>query len=295
MHDGNRSHGSALGGFLALVLLIGGAVTLCDNQGRGAGSNEATQQQDPGANPYIAPNAVVQAPPAEPQTSRNEWRQEQDLRAQRDMAKWAFIMLWVTGASVAVTSLGVVYVALTLQETRRAVKAADDAVAVTREIGNKQLRAYIGVASATAKFNWSGDASYRFVVTIKNYGATPASGVYFERRLDWSEDIDPQFEPFVLPAEHERIMSFQLPPGETHEIEFVCEYPEPEATRKERKMDPKYARLCYVGRVFYRTFDLKPLDAPRETGFLYIVPLPNFPMTDEPREMEPARKGNDAT
>lgn len=52
-------------------------------------------------------------------------------------AKW---LLALNDFTTGVTIVGVWFVRDTLIETRRAVRSADDAVAVTREIGHSQLR-----------------------------------------------------------------------------------------------------------------------------------------------------------
>jgi hypothetical protein len=80
-----------------------------------------------------------------------------DLKAQQDMAKWALLML-------VVTSVGVVYVALTLN--------------ATTDIGHAQLRAYLGLTEVKLNVAFDGE-SYQFnrTIKIKNGGQTPARNV----------------------------------------------------------------------------------------------------------------------
>jgi hypothetical protein len=52
-------------------------------------------------------------------------------------AKWLF---WVSVVSIGITGLGIYLVWGTLAETRKATFAAQDAVRVTREIGEAQVR-----------------------------------------------------------------------------------------------------------------------------------------------------------
>lgn len=74
----------------------------------------------------------------DPKSYRDEWRSEQDLHAQRDMAFWAKYLLIAT-------VIGVVLLGATLWETRKAAQAAEEVVTVTRHTAERQLRAYISV------------------------------------------------------------------------------------------------------------------------------------------------------
>lgn len=107
---------------------------------------------------------------------------EYDLKAQQDMAAWAFGMLIVTVWLSVITLVGVLFVGWTLRETRRAVKAADDAVKVTRDMGEAQTRAYLHaefVKIGTEAFSGEDGSNIKFVAEIQviNSGATPAYGV----------------------------------------------------------------------------------------------------------------------
>lgn len=61
----------------------------------------------------------------------------------------------------------------TLIATREAVKAADDAVEVTRDIGNKQLRAYLWIGVSEI-MDVAAERRPRAQIGLKNYGQTPA-------------------------------------------------------------------------------------------------------------------------
>ena len=102
-----------------------------------------------------------------------------DLQAQQDMAVWTFGMLWVSIAMLFVTGLGVTYVALTLEEARAATVAATSAANITREIGQKQVRAYLSVEKVTANFT---DGAVEFRVYITNSGNSPAIDVAIKGR-----------------------------------------------------------------------------------------------------------------
>jgi hypothetical protein len=75
------------------------------------------------------------------EASDEHQRANYDLAAQQGMDEWAFWMMWTGVFSAGVTAIGVYWVKETLAETRKAVRAADDAVVVTRQIGEAQTRA----------------------------------------------------------------------------------------------------------------------------------------------------------
>jgi hypothetical protein len=102
-------------------------------------------------------------------------RAEQDLNAQREMAYWAELMVWfsmiIGVSSIFITGVGIHYVRRTLDVNSAAVKAANDAVEVTRTIGEMQTRAYVGFYSCEATdFN----GVFYITVQVKNVGQTTA-------------------------------------------------------------------------------------------------------------------------
>ncbi|WP_349434302.1 hypothetical protein [Pararhizobium sp. A13] len=102
-------------------------------------------------------------------------RAENDLVAQSDMAWWTFWMTVVSAATLGITSIGIYYIRDTLVETRKAVKAADDAVIVTRDMAQMQMRAYMNTAHAWISFKENNEPVAH--VSIKNFGQTPAMNV----------------------------------------------------------------------------------------------------------------------
>jgi hypothetical protein len=86
-----------------------------------------------------------EGPAPNPNPDRQEWRYEQDLQAQRDMAQWALFMVIATFASVAIATIVAVYVRHTLKATQDAVKAANRSANETKRIGEAQVRAYVTV------------------------------------------------------------------------------------------------------------------------------------------------------
>lgn len=102
---------------------------------------------------------------------------EYDLKAQQDMAAWAFGMLIVTIWLAAITFLGVVFVGWTLAATR---KMAFD----TRDMMGKQMRAYLAMDESyypkqDGYFVFQGSKA-EARIPLKNFGATPATGAKFE-------------------------------------------------------------------------------------------------------------------
>ncbi len=107
------------------------------------------------------------------QATQESQRAQDDLKAQQEMADWAFWMIVASVAAVVVTATGVVYVAATLGQTRKGVQAAVDVVDVTREMNQRQMRAYVGIVKGEASLDkTTGKLHYR--VTIENTGQTPA-------------------------------------------------------------------------------------------------------------------------
>lgn len=113
-------------------------------QGSHCGGSESTQGVE-GYSPNTMPAASggIHQPKANPNPERDEWRSEQDLKAQTDMSKWAFWMLITSVAMAALSAVGIFLIVDTLKETRSATAAANRAIDVSREIGRKQAKAYL--------------------------------------------------------------------------------------------------------------------------------------------------------
>lgn len=123
----------------------------------------------------------------DPKSYREEWRNEQDLAAQRDMANWAWWMLIATCASTVVTGVGIYFVAETLranlaavEEAAKAAQSAQRSVKVSEDTAQRQLRAYINLESAHIvlgeKIN-VGLYPATLDVIFRNFGSTPAHDV----------------------------------------------------------------------------------------------------------------------
>lgn len=114
-------------------------------------------------------------------------RAEDNLSVQREMADWAEGMLWVTGIvgvlSVGITGVGVYWVKETLTattnavaEAKRGADAAFDAVQVTSETANRQLRAYVCLQTAEL-VEPEVRTGFSATLTFTNFGQTPAHDV----------------------------------------------------------------------------------------------------------------------
>lgn len=213
MSDRNRGQLFAVitAGAVALVLILLGAlvyevaVSHTERKLRAEHNSEYQQQAAEqriearclGLNPVGMAECIKEEIEASGEAQRGEY----DLSAQQDMSDWAFWMIWISVASVAVTSIGVAFVWRTLEHTtealkeaRRATKAAQDAVEVTRTIGQNQLRAYLVFTPKRVKFDAIDPAMYtarrlhgririRITGELKNFGHTPASDIRTEATI----------------------------------------------------------------------------------------------------------------
>lgn len=152
------------------------------------------------------------------QSERSNYRAEQDLHAQRYMMVWAFFMTLVSFLTAGIAAAGLYWIRATLIETREAVRAADDAVAVTRDLGQAQVRAYITIESCTVVFDTE-KSNLGFRIQVKNSGNSPARGIQVEftfdlRKIDshgvrgietvTSQDIPAQSEETIGKMFHEK-------------------------------------------------------------------------------------------
>ena len=96
-----------------------------------------------------------------------------------------WVMATFTIFATGISWLAVIYLKDTLRETRRAVKAADDAVTVTGDIGRAQTRAYLTCVEArlVAPANVTGNRTYWIEPRIVNSGQSPAMDIRFEASL----------------------------------------------------------------------------------------------------------------
>lgn len=105
-------------------------------------------------------------------------REENDLIAQKSMADSTKEIVWLTKIQLALALAGTFALLWTLYLNRRATDAAVNAVKVTREIGEKQVRAYIGretdILKNSVDHGSNKPIGIQVGVSLKNYGNSPA-------------------------------------------------------------------------------------------------------------------------
>ena len=152
---------------------------------------------------YYAPNdnvretypalriATSELPPAHPYPDRKEWREESDLDAQWEMARWTERTVWLASIGLLFTVVGVWLVAQTLAETRKAVvEAQESSKAAMRaaEASEKALvvgqRPWLAVeAFLHSNLQPDGDDTrFQVEMILANHGNSPAVGILI--RLD---------------------------------------------------------------------------------------------------------------
>lgn len=129
--------------------------------------------------PGDPPNANI----GQPNTAHAEHRQDgdvtklvsstDDFRPWRDTyAQWLMAILSIAATGVSIWAVGLVR--HTLAETQKATKAANETNAVTREIGEAQVRAYLSCTGA--KYQLFADR-LECTLSIVNRGQSPASNI----------------------------------------------------------------------------------------------------------------------
>lgn len=101
-------------------------------------------------------------------SSREDKRDEQDLSAQRQMAKWAFWLLLVTASQMPLSALGL-YLLL------RTIWQGQDALTHARETTAIEMRPWIDFTIDVWKIDKSEEGfRFSFTVKLRNLGKTPA-------------------------------------------------------------------------------------------------------------------------
>ncbi len=182
---------------LLFAIWVGLKIGYQDGYGDG-GDNATTYQHDSTIIDGAAPESGI----SNEQTKRDEWRDEEDLNAQRNMAYWAAAMFVAAVGTLIVTGIGVLYIAKTLEATRDAVREAENATKAalksteeTTRIASRQIRAYLSIS---AKIKKPIVGKYlRVKVIIKNTGQTPAKR--FRCGVGFGTGPNP-FDPNMLPV-----------------------------------------------------------------------------------------------
>lgn len=182
-------------------------------------ANQRTQDQQNFTEEYIfgIPVRIIEDDVSAQDRRRREreveQREKDDLTAQQGMnvATQAMneatqSMKWAAWVSTFFVALGTGLLVWTLRLTREANRAAQQAVAVTRDIGEAQLRAYVDLG----RFNWVSHWKFedkeqifwRFTFEISNTGATPTKRLQVRAYLIQSQTL---MEDFAIPEEIDRM------------------------------------------------------------------------------------------
>lgn len=112
------------------------------------------------------PAEIAECAAKETKAAEENRRDEYDLSAQQDMGDWAFWMIWVSVSSVAITSVGVIFVWM--------------AISNDRELGRAQVRAYLDVTDVKISLS---PKSISIQPRIHNSGQTPAREVHWKYEI----------------------------------------------------------------------------------------------------------------
>ncbi len=139
-------------------------------------------------------------------------------KAEDSYAQWLMAILSVLATG---TSIWAVYLLKeSLRETRNAVKSADDAVAVTREMGEAQVRPYLSFANATYEIT---PKFFVIKLQVKNVGQTPAFDLLGKAKLWFTiyQNVEgvTKSEEIVWPIEE--AYSESIVNGESDTVSFI--------------------------------------------------------------------------
>lgn len=134
---------------------------------------------------------------------KSDQHEADDLAAQRKAADAAdsgaataerqIIPTWIqTGVAIIGTIALLITISYNIKATNAAIRSADLAeksIAVTRDIGERQVRAYLDVTRMRV-FGVEDSGNAKACFFIKNSGATPAKNVRIKSRLIWLESAN---------------------------------------------------------------------------------------------------------
>ncbi|MER9338557.1 hypothetical protein NKJ06_32235 [Mesorhizobium sp. M0293] len=143
------------------------------------------------------------------ETAREPSRAEEDVGAQKEMARWALWMLIITGvlglASVLVGLVGIFLIRDTLATNKEATDAAKAAVAHASQTAKLELRAYLTVEPAGVD-QLIGRAEVIGKVRLRNVGRLPARKVTLVVRMARSKGVE------MIASRRRSKFSFSHPP-----------------------------------------------------------------------------------
>ena len=171
--------------------------------------------------------------------------------ATQDMRDYAFYSTILVG-------IGTVLLIITLLVTVSANKAAREAVSVTSQIGQRQLRAYVHIFAANIAKKDSTELIASLV--IKNFGQTPAYKMKVVYEFVFGQKNSTEI-PIEDIAKLKIVISPTLAPGQS--FDFTHTLPDEMLSRVNELPADKNAHLRMIGRITY----VDAFDAKRETRF----------------------------
>lgn len=202
MLDRRWMHYLALGGWLVLAILLAAPVLAQQEPAKVENTQEAAPEgpahkeeskSEPANNNQAPLDFSAQGVPVQdagateeacgPRCQAAEQRENDDLTAQQSMATSTVEIVTATWWQVGIGVVALLLLGFTVHYTRKAAahaqganEAANAVVAVTREIAEKELRAYLSLTPAGVHF----DGEVLSVsVTQRNHGQTPAKNVQY--------------------------------------------------------------------------------------------------------------------
>jgi hypothetical protein len=166
---------------IALILAVAGDGLLKQHY-QAQHAYEATREKHERSKQIEIEALAAKGQSPDEKSRREEWRAEDDLVAQQDMARWAWWSMWAT-------VFGVVLLALTLRETIKATRAATKAAVATERAVETQVRLE-GPILHIQKIESPGTRP--IWVALKNAGKSPAfvyeeTMGFLEGRMDFPE------------------------------------------------------------------------------------------------------------
>jgi hypothetical protein len=211
---------------------------------------------------------LVECLSREIETQRERKRGEGDLAAQQQMAFSTLGMLLVSAVALAATTIGVIFVWLTLRETRRQ--------------GEMELRAYISIVDGFLDF--SKRDQVHALVHLRNSGQTPAFMLTDALRMEiFDSDRIPNDLHRSMPAEEGGAVR---PVGPNVEITLRGEYHIPGRTWE--AVELRLKALVIWGKLEYDTFGIR-----RTTKFCLVATF--APTREEKWVLGALPFGNEAT
>lgn len=187
--------------FFVWLTFFATALWLIQDDHRANPQNGASQKQHARSGQEGDPaTKAVRPPQRNPHPERNEWREEEDLRAQRDMSRWAFWSLIASWVATVGSGIGIFLVWQTLRQNRGATEAANAAVGIaqqsleetrkTTQITQKQLiaaqrpwlKVQIVIDSPLVHAD-DGTVSLSILFIVQNIGNYPAKDVWLNPKM----------------------------------------------------------------------------------------------------------------